>query len=350
MSRFSFNVLSAATCLFAAAACVQPLFAQVKQTALVEVFTNSHCSSCPSMYNALSTHVDSHPVSDDVVYIFWHINTYSDDALYQQTKAESLPRASFYGNISGTPTAMFNGAKQNYTYNEYRSRLEQMTAKTTDIALQIGGSFKDDMLNIDISSSAPIPSGATLNVIVVENIRYKGRNNVEFHKNAMRKTLTGPSGLALPENSQGNLFSKSYMKKDLNVAEPDSVGIVVFLQNTTTKEVYQTEFVALKSLKTSSIAQENLVALPKIFPNPTSSSCQIEYTAETAGRIVLGVYSESGEQLATIVHEAPGAGTQTIQWDGMDSAGNKVATGVYFLKQLSGVPAFGISAKIILAK
>jgi flagellar hook assembly protein FlgD len=51
------------------------------------------------------------------------------------------------------------------------------------------------------------------------------------------------------------------------------------------------------------------------------------------------VYDFSGKEIAILVSENQTEGTHTIQWNGLDSGGNKVKCGMYFyqLKDKTGI-------------
>ena len=50
----------------------------------------------------------------------------------------------------------------------------------------------------------------------------------------------------------------------------------------------------------------------------------------------LGIYDVTGQQVATLVQGWRTAGVHTITWDGRDSAGEQVASGVYLYRLAIG--------------
>ncbi len=69
---------------------------------------------------------------------------------------------------------------------------------------------------------------------------------------------------------------------------------------------------------------------PVIWPNPTRSGVSIDFTLAAAGRLKLAVYDVRGRLIRTIRDSEARAGFHTVDWDGRDSAGAGVGSGVYF--------------------
>ena len=67
-------------------------------------------------------------------------------------------------------------------------------------------------------------------------------------------------------------------------------------------------------------------------PNPFSSGTSIEYVIPTSSHVVLTVYDISGKAVETLVDGTQTSGFHSVQWDGRDGIGGRVAAGVYFYK------------------
>lgn len=316
-------------------------YAQADKKALIEVFTNSHCSICPSMYNGINTYVKSNEINNDVVYIFYHINTYNDDPLYQETKTESLPRGKYY-NVTGTPSAALNGTIQDRTYSEYPTRISNAIQQSQDINISVDGMLKNDGVSLTITTDTEIPSNASLYLVVTEDITYKGRNGITEHTNVMRKMLTGING-AVPEIKSGAIFSGNFSLEQLNTRSMYNAAIVCFLQNNTTKEIYQVTRKSISSFITSS-SHEDINPTITVFPNPTSYGCTV--TIPDTGIQTLTVYSLLGEKVKTITStQNSNSGGIQFFWNGNDEYENVVPKGLYFIKDEQGEYSFPVVIK-----
>ena len=66
------------------------------------------------------------------------------------------------------------------------------------------------------------------------------------------------------------------------------------------------------------------------FPNPFNASTSIRFEVPRSGNITLAVYNMIGQKTAVLADGYYRAGIYQIEWDGRDSRGREVASGVYF--------------------
>ncbi len=91
-----------------------------------------------------------------------------------------------------------------------------------------------------------------------------------------------------------------------------------------------------------------LFRLAQNHPNPFNPSTSIKYSVNQDGPVNLAVFDLSGRRIRTLVHESRPAGEYSVIWDGVDAAGNKVPSGMYFYKFVSGGKT--ASRKMMLVK
>jgi len=71
------------------------------------------------------------------------------------------------------------------------------------------------------------------------------------------------------------------------------------------------------------------------YPNPFNPSTLIRFTLPAPGPARLIVYNVVGQRVRSLVDEVMEAGEHEIRWHGVDEAGKKVATGIYFYRLTS---------------
>jgi hypothetical protein len=80
------------------------------------------------------------------------------------------------------------------------------------------------------------------------------------------------------------------------------------------------------------------ITLEQNYPNPFNPSTVISYQLSMINNVSLKIYDILGREIITMVNEQQQAGKYKVQWDGKNSAGSKVGSGIYFyqLKTFNG--------------
>jgi hypothetical protein len=76
-------------------------------------------------------------------------------------------------------------------------------------------------------------------------------------------------------------------------------------------------------------------------PNPLTSKTRIRFELPVSGHVSLKVYDLSGRLVKTIMDNEMKAGVYTFIWDGSDSDGRKVSSGIYFYRLQSKIGQAG---------
>lgn len=78
------------------------------------------------------------------------------------------------------------------------------------------------------------------------------------------------------------------------------------------------------------------VELGNNYPNPFNPNTMIEYALPENAYVTLTVYDILGRKVTTLVEGSKSAGYYSTSWNGTDSRGNVVASGVYFYRLKAG--------------
>ncbi len=89
-------------------------------------------------------------------------------------------------------------------------------------------------------------------------------------------------------------------------------------------------------------------SLAKPYPNPFNSTTRIKFSVPVNHHVVLEVYDRLGREVATIANKDFQAGKYLIDWDGKNSSGQKVSSGVYFIHMNAGM--FSATQKSVMVK
>ena len=87
----------------------------------------------------------------------------------------------------------------------------------------------------------------------------------------------------------------------------------------------------------------------EMYPNPFTSSVTVAYTLREECFTEISVYDVSGARVRTLMRSEAAPGTHRVLWDGADTSGGRVASGIYFLSfNLAGADVR--TEKIVLAR
>ncbi|MFO7581922.1 multicopper oxidase domain-containing protein [Guyparkeria sp.] len=92
-----------------------------------------------------------------------------------------------------------------------------------------------------------------------------------------------------------------------------------------------------------------VLSIKQSYPNPFNPSTRIDFEVPTQARTRLDIYDVAGRRIATLVDDMLPAGSQSVTWDGRDSKGEGVASGVYFYR-LSVAGQQSLVRKMVLLK
>ncbi|MCJ7496637.1 MAG: T9SS type A sorting domain-containing protein, partial [candidate division Zixibacteria bacterium] len=87
---------------------------------------------------------------------------------------------------------------------------------------------------------------------------------------------------------------------------------------------------------------ENISAIPKTYelsqnyPNPFNPVTEISFALPQESEVNLIIYNIKGQIVNKLVNERLKAGRYKVRWEGKDSAGNRVASGIYFYRINAG--------------
>ncbi len=91
-----------------------------------------------------------------------------------------------------------------------------------------------------------------------------------------------------------------------------------------------------------------VTALHPNVPNPFNPLTEIRFDLSSRGPVTLRVFDIGGRQVRTLVNETRPAGWYRVSWNGLDEAGARVASGIYFYRLET--PSFSPSRKMVLLK
>ncbi len=311
---------------------------------LVEVFTNSHCPLCPPAHQAVTNYSQT-ANGNKIVYVYYHMQfPYPSDQLYQHNTIDAQAKNNLYGPYTSTPQAFFDGEHVTNSYSSWATTLDGKVSQESNFDLMLTGNYSDNEFTINAEvtkTNETISNDLTINYVVVEDVIYQGNNGISDHKNVMR-TIPNLNGtpIAVEVNETKN-FSQTIVKN--NEWNTNNLKVIVYIQSSSSKEVYQTELIDYNNFTVTGIKSENELptefTLEQNYPNPFNPSTTIKYsipsTVKTqnsaAQHVLLKVYDILGKEVATLVNEQKTAGNYYINFNA-----SELTSGIYFYKLNAG--------------
>ncbi|PKL84356.1 MAG: hypothetical protein CVV24_00445 [Ignavibacteriae bacterium HGW-Ignavibacteriae-3] len=263
---------------------------------------------------------------------------YPDDQLNLANVSDANSRNSFYGPFSSTPQSFFDGSTAPGNYSQWSSVIDSRIAIKSPLEIKLSGTHTADAMKIDADMTVTPGFNAgdlVLQLVVVENVNYQGRNGIVNHKNVMRMISAPAGGKNITSVSQK--IASSIQLKSAWIRE--NLGVVVFVQRTGTKEVIQSEYISYKDMVATGIKEEaeNIPAdyiLYQNYPNPFNPETVISYQLSAPGNVSLKIYDLLGREVATLVNEFQSAGRYNSQFSILNmpagTQGSQFSSGVYF--------------------
>ena len=100
--------------------------------------------------------------------------------------------------------------------------------------------------------------------------------------------------------------------------------------------------------KTTAVAEPLVTGLRRTFPNPANPKIVFEYSLAQDAKVGVNVFNLKGEWVATLVDTRQGRGIYTVTWEGRDSRGLRVASGVYLLRFQAG--SYLETTKVVISR
>ena len=99
----------------------------------------------------------------------------------------------------------------------------------------------------------------------------------------------------------------------------------------------------------NNVVTSEIATLSQNFPNPFNPNTTIKYSLNEASQVSVEVFNVKGQLVKTLVNEYQTAGTQSVEWNGVDDNNTSVSSGVYFYKMKAG-GRYTSTRKMILLK
>ncbi|MCK4546728.1 MAG: T9SS type A sorting domain-containing protein [Candidatus Eisenbacteria sp.] len=320
------------------------------RSVVMEHFTNAGCGPCYTHDPWIKEFVASH---EDLVVVSYHVSwPWSGDPFYQANITENNGRKNFY-NVTGVPHIRFNGNREPvYPYTV--SSLEALYASlnlTSPAVINLSGTYTPARGSRDGSGTLIVEviaeqsfAGDDKRIVLAlcENgIHYSAPNGIQDHYWVMRDMIPDHNGI--PVDLSGPYPDTVMIQQDFVVQSTwnaDSLYFAAMLQIFGGyNKIRQGAKIDLGKLTemTDVASGSQPVGLSRIslgqnFPNPCNPTTVFPVTVADGGPASLTIFGVEGRQVRDVFAARLTAGIHSIEWDGRDNNGVRVASGIYYAR------------------
>lgn len=276
---------------------------------LLEVFTSSTCAPC-AYYNERTEPLfaaapflnNSEDPNSRLNILKYHVEIPSpgDPSVNQ----ESLDRSDYYS-IFSAPSAFYDGVY--YPGISGETPVYESIQSPAIVEMDLEATYDvDDNIMVNVSLNSLVNSTDNYRLhIYLTNLYYEfdGQNGETYFKNAVRKMLTGVDGSLISNLVAGEEqnLSEVYQFNVETLPQANSfdlwnydIGVVAFLQNESTKEVYQSSFKLAEIVsKVNEVPELSFL----IYPNPSSKIVNLKITDNNFIGSEVQVFNSIGQEV-----------------------------------------------------
>ncbi len=230
------------------------LSAQSARTVLLEHFTQASCGPCATYNPLVKQYLTS--TQTNVVAIKYQTSWPGYDPMNLHNPTQVASRVSYYG-VSGVPDVVIDG---NYAQGNPGTifaggvcpTIDTRSQTTSPFDITVFHSLSSDLSSVDVSAivtstNAVANANLKAHIVVVEkHIAFSsapGSNGEKDFYNVMKRMLPSATGTDLQDVwANGNTVVLSESWNFSNVYNIGDLGVVVYIQDDVTKEVYQAGF------------------------------------------------------------------------------------------------------------
>lgn len=253
---------------------------------LIEQFTNSGCPSCAIKTPSVASYVNAN--INDVLMLAYHTSFPYFDSMYLENSFQSNQRVAFYG-LASVPTSIVDG-------NFFTGNLVPTISTTIPNAGAITPryhitfntcSMNGNTVNANLlfESNDAANNGEPLKAMVVlaekkvlksAYVCCAGANSETEYPWVVRRLLPDENGTTLLNTALGGTDMVNVSWNATNIKDLNELRIVAFVQNTSTKAIYQSALAMPAIVSAVNPVNANQEYMLHLFPSVTNNSITVK--------------------------------------------------------------------------
>ncbi|MFA6152975.1 MAG: choice-of-anchor J domain-containing protein [Chitinophagaceae bacterium] len=311
----------------------------VNRSGLLEEFTSSTCAPCASFNSTFDPYILSIPANVpasrfNVIKYQMNWPSPNNDVCYNN---EGNTRKSYYG-VTGIPDHYTNG-----DFGGSGDATEVAASKADPAFMDITGTYviKKDSLIADVTVTPHFTLASANYRLHMAALEYNYTNpgattSQKQYYHVMRNMAGAGAGITISSVTSGVAQKFRWAVKyttgtpaqltNTFWASPITGNLVAFVQNNTTKEVFQS--VSIPATWPTGIENLNsVISQSSVYPNPASDHTTIAFKLESSTSVGIQVVDAMGRVVYSVADQQMNAGTQAFEINT-----SSFASGVYTIK------------------
>jgi len=315
------------------------------RTILLEEFTATWCVWCPYASDLLEELTRN---QGNIIPLAYHISdemSTTEGSKLANTFNPDLPQALIdRTQFSGNSDILVNR-------EDWERRCIERSQEPPNLSINLECGYDVSTRTVDcaaiVCASATMDGSYRINVVVCEDsleytqqIAGQSYSTISpyYHVHVVRDMITGAFGEVFNDKPIG---AETCLRRDYSFTLDDAIDenraeIVVFVHEDVKSGFGPVEQAAKIPIMENETSVENSAPLSfsvsPPFPNPFNPATTIEYDLPSNSHVRLTVHDILGRAVRVLVDEKMSAGTHEAVWNGRDSRGNILASGVYFYR------------------
>jgi len=268
---------------------------------------------------------------------------------YPLYSAEAYARMQYYPSSNWyTPNLILDGTPRGSGYSSWQSYIVARMNQPAPMRISMWGSYGSGSGTLYAryhNDSTASVTAYVYFVITEDSCYYSAPNGDQWHNHVARDYVPNQIGqqVTIPAGDSVTVSQAFTIQSGWNV---NRCKIVTWIQNNSTREVYQAGFIKITDL--TGIEEQIRASISKQItttPNPCINGTEFRFSLKPGAEYTVQIFNVLGREVQRLKGVSTGS-DEILKWNLQDKNGKSVRSGIYFYKFTS--PEINTTGKIVV--
>lgn len=252
--------------------------------------------------------------------------------------AEAYARMQYYPSSNWyTPNLILDGTPKGSSYSSWQSYIVTRMNQPAPMRISMWGTYGSGSGTIYAryyNDSTALVTAYVYFVITEDSIYYVTPYGDQWHNHVARDYVPNQIGqqITIPAGDSATVSQAFTIQSGWNV---NRCQIVTWIQNNSTREVYQAGFKKVTELTAVEESQsKNVISKVSSIPNPCVNGTKFQFSIDKGIDWKILIFDVLGREIQRFEGNGNGA-NQVVEWNLLDHNAKRVKSGVYFYRLIS---------------